>query len=117
MNTNNIINSIKEKFSNMSTNWTIEIIAYLISGLTFGFIFKYIGKYIIGLSIITVLSLWILELYGAITINYNSINSIIGLSNDAQVIDIINQATSWIQTHISHCIAISLGFYLAIELF
>lgn len=113
---NNLFNNIKQQFNNLSTVWTVEILSYLLSGFIIGFLFKHTSKYIISLTIITLLSLWGLEHFDIITINYNYINNIIGLPVNTQLADITNQITLWMQNHVSQCIASGLGFYLALEL-
>ncbi len=114
--TDNLIENIRNTLASISTNFTIEIALYIITGFLFGFIFKYTSKYLISLFIILTLSLWGLEYIEIIKINYCYMKEILGLSADSQPADLINYATAWTQSHIPQCLSSGLGFYLAIEL-
>lgn len=112
---NNLFESLKSSFQNISTNFTVEIATYLFMGFLVGFLFKYTSKYLITIFIVASLSLWTLESLKVININYFYIKEILGLAVDVQASDILNCITSWVENHISQCLSSGLGFYLAIE--
>lgn len=110
--------SLKKNFNDLSltSQWVLEVTCYLAAGFIIGFLVKYCGRFIIWISIVTILALWILQMLGIISIHYDYLQTLLGIPTESTVSQNLHLFFQWVKCHISETIAFCLGMYLAWEL-
>lgn len=114
-NLSNITNSIKSKLNIFTSNFFIEILAYLVGGFILGIALKYLRHYIFWFILFFIAVMIFMESNHAITINYNFFYDYFNISPDATIKDISGMLFNWFKDHIFQYLAGILGVYLAWE--
>ena len=112
------LDTIKNKWAqlDLSSNFIIELVCYLIGGFVVGFILKHFGRYIFFIILGTIGLLWLSDLTGIVSINYSFLKELMGTSANSTVKDIFSLLSQSINAHISQSIAAVVGLFLAWEL-
>lgn len=101
---------------NISKGFLVELLVFLLCGFIIGFVLKNFGRHIILIIIGSIISIWLLEMFQIISINYSAIESIVGASPHATISELLSFLLTWVKEHIAQCVAAILGFYIALEL-
>lgn len=94
-------------------SWYVEITGYLIAGFIVGFLVKHAGRLFFLLLLGALLALIALEFLQIVTVNYSVFRTVLGISAETTIQDLINIASAWLRTHILESLAALFGFIIA----
>lgn len=96
-------------------SWLIGLLLYFSVGFFTGLIFKFLGRIMLWLLLISLLGFLVFNYFGLITINLENFRNFLGV-DDLTITQLFEFAWGWIQKNILQSIAWLVGFILAFEL-
>lgn len=107
---------IKSKIQSCSTDYLFEVLIYFGSGFILGLIIKYSTKYILWLLFLGIAGFWLIQNFGLVTINQDSLKDVISIAQNYSISDIFDALIDVVNNHIGESLALILGFYLSWEI-
>ena len=104
----NWLDSIKSRFSGQEP-WAVELVIFGLGGFVTGFLIKNFGKLVvmvIGVSLIAILLLHYTHIY---EMPYEQLQSLLGISDQHSLTDIVTEKITWGQGHPVALIAAIVG--------
>lgn len=106
------LDSLKESFDKPAS-WYVELAGYLIAGFIVGFLLKHAGKTFFLLLVGAAIALWALDFFHIITIHMTVLKSLLGLSAETTMQELVNMKIAWLKSHIVESLAAFFGLVLA----
>ncbi len=106
------IDSFKESFDRPAS-WYLELAGFLIAGFILGFLLKHAGKTFFLLILGAALALWALDFFHIITIHVTVAKTLLGLSAETTMQEVMQLSVSWLTSHVIESLAALFGFILA----
>ncbi len=91
----------------------VEIAGYMIAGFILGFLIKYGGRLFFLLFLGGLMALWALDYFQMVTIHYEVLKEVLGVSQNTTMADFLAQVSSWIRGHLIESLSVFFGFILA----
>jgi len=107
---------IKHKMQSFSVDDLFEILIYFVSGFVIGFVVKYCLRYFLWFLIFSIISLWVVQNFGIVYINYDYFKDFLGFTHNYTISDILNMMLEFIYNHIGESLGLIFGFYLSWEI-
>jgi hypothetical protein len=93
--------------------WYVEVAGYLIAGFILGFLIKYGGRLFFLLAAGALIALWAFDYFNMVTIHYNVVKQVLGVSQDMTMAEFLTQTGAWIRGHIIESLSAFFGVVLA----
>ena len=106
----------KQKMQSLSVDNLFDVFVYFIAGFILGLIVKYSLRYFLWFLIFSIVSLWLVQNFGIITINYDYLHEFTTLVQDYRLSDLVNLVIAFVKSHIGESLGLIFGFYISWEI-
>jgi len=107
---------IKQKMQSFSVDNLLEVLIYFGAGFILGLVVKYSVRYFLWFLIFGIISLWAVQNFGIVSINYEYLKEILNLAQDYTISDVLNGIMHFVMGHIGESLGLIFGFYLSWEI-
>lgn len=108
--------TIKQRLQSFSVDNLFEVLIYFGAGFILGLIVKYSIRYFLWFLIFSIVSLWAIQNFGIVAINYDYLKELLSVAQDYTISNLLNNTIGFVQSHIAESLGLLLGFYLSWEI-
>jgi len=107
---------IKKKMQSLTVDNLLEVLIYFGLGFVLGLVIKYSIRYFLWSLIVGIISLWAVQNFGIVSINYEYFKEFLNLTQGYTISDVLNGIMSFVYGHIGESLGLIFGFYLSWEI-
>lgn len=107
---------IKQKMQSISADNIFEVLIYFVAGFILGLVAKYSIRYLLWFLIFSIVSLWVVQNFGIVSINYAYFREFLNLAQDYTISDVLHGIVDYVHSHIAESLGLILGIYVSWEL-